>query len=122
MIKDNRVLMTESSKSTQKLPRGVYALALLLFLAGGVMLLAAIILPIQGTNLAPWYVYLLYAAYLLLVGWGLWGAKRWAYLATLLMCVVLSFYQLRAAIVLGQNALFQFLGLVVIFGYLLQPK
>jgi hypothetical protein len=106
----------------RKLPRGVYALALLLFLGGGIMLLAAIVLPIQGTNLAPWYIYLAYAAYLLVVGWGLWGARRWAYLAALLMCLVLAFYQIQTAVVLQKNALFQFLALAVAFGYLIQPK
>ena len=77
-------------EANRKLPRGVYVLALLLFLGGGIMLLAAIVLPIQGTNLVPWYIYLAYAAYLMAVGWGLWGARRWAYLAALLMCVVLG--------------------------------
>jgi hypothetical protein len=114
--------MADGPKSDKKLPRGVYAVAILLFLGGGIMLLAAIVLPIQGTNVVPWYIYLAYAAYLLLVGWGLWRARRWAYLAALLMCVVLAFYQLQAAIVLRQNALFQFLALAVIFGYLIQSN
>ena len=114
--------MTVQSKPERKLPRGVYVLALLLFLGGGIMLLATIILPIQGTNLVPWYIYLAYAAYLLTVGWGLWGARRWAYLAALIMCVVLAFYQLQTAVVLQKNALFPFLGLAIIFGYLIQPK
>ena len=109
-------------KEQPKLPRGVYALALLLFLGGGIMLLAAIVLPIQGTNLVPWYIYLAYAAYLLTVGWGLWGARRWAYLAALIMCLVLAFYQLQTAVVLQRNALFPFLGLAIVFGYLIQPK
>jgi hypothetical protein len=114
--------MIDQQRSNQKLPRGVYILALLLFLAGGVMLLAAIVLPIQGTNIVPWYIYLAYAAYLIVVGWGLWGARRWAYLAALLMCVVLAFYQLQTAIVLQKNALLPFLAVAVIFGYLIQPK
>ena len=114
--------MTAQSKPERKLPRGVYALALLLFLGGGIMLLAAIVLPIQGTNLVPWYIYLAYAAYLLTVGWGLWGARRWAYLAALIMCLVLAFYQLQTAVVLQKNALFPFLGLAIVFGYLIQPK
>ena len=97
-------------------------LAVLLFLGGGIMLLAAIVLPIQGTNLVPWYIYLAYAAYLLAVGWGLWGARRWAYIAALLMCLVLAFYQLQTAVVLRKNALFPFLALAVAFGYLIQPK
>ena len=110
------------AKTDRRLPRGVYALAVLLFLGGGFMLLAAIVLPIQGTSLVPWYIYLAYAAYLLVVGWGLWGARRWAYIAALLMCLVLAFYQLQAAVVLRKNALFPFLGLAVAFGYLIQPK
>jgi hypothetical protein len=114
--------MIDQQKPDRKLPRGVYVLASLLFLAGGVMLLAAIVLPIQGTNLVPWYIYLAYAAYLLAIGWGLWGARRWAYLAALLMCVVLGFYQLQTAVVLQKNALFPFLALAVMFGYLIQPK
>ena len=115
-------VMALQPKSARKLPRGVYILALLLFLGGGIMLLAAIILPIQGTNLVPWYIYLAYAAYLLAVGWGLWGGRRWAYVAALLMCVVLGFYQLQIAVVLQKNALFPFLVLAVMFGYLVQPK
>ncbi|HJZ46215.1 MAG TPA: hypothetical protein VKE41_03580 [Roseiflexaceae bacterium] len=110
------------SRTGKRLPRGVYVLASLLFLAGGIMLLAAIVLPLQGTNLVPWYVYLAYAAYLLVVGWGLWGARRWAYFAALLMCLVLAFYQLQTAVVLRKNALFPFLGLAVAFGYLIQSK
>ena len=115
-------VMALQPKSARKLPRGVYVLALLLFLGGGIMLLAAIILPIQGTNLVPWYIYLAYAAYLMAVGWGLWGGRRWAYVAALLMCVVLGFYQLQIAVVLQKNALFPFLVLAVMFGYLIQPK
>jgi hypothetical protein len=114
--------MATQPKTERKLPRGVYILASLLFLGGGIMLLAAIVLPIQGTNLVPWYIYLAYAAYLLAIGWGLWGVRRWAYLAALLMCVVLGFYQLQTAVVLQKNALFPFLALAVIFGYLIQPK
>ena len=115
-------IMTDQPKPARKLPRGVYILALLLFLGGGIMLLASIVLPIQGTNLVPWYIYLAYAAYMMAIGWGLWGARRWAYLAALLMCVVLGFYQLQTAVVLQKNALFPFLALAVIFGYLIQPR
>jgi len=50
------------------------------------------------------------------------GRAALAYLAALLMCVVLGFYQLRTAVVLQKNALFPFLALAVIFGYLIQPK
>ena len=97
--------MTAKAKVDRRLPRGVYALSLLMFLAGGILLLAALILPIQGTNfvgasVVPWYFYIGYAAYFLVVGWGLWAGRRWAYLAALLMCVVLAFYQFRTAIVL----------------------
>ncbi len=42
------------------------------------------------------------------------------YLAALLMCVVLAFYQFRTAIVLGTNALVQFLLIGAIFVYLIQ--
>jgi hypothetical protein len=114
--------MAVAPKSDRKLPRGVYILAMLLFLGGGIMLLAAIVLPIQGSNLVPWYIYLAYAAYLIAIGWGLWGARRWAYIAALLMCIVLGFYQLQTAVVLQKNALLPFLALAVIFGYLIQPK
>ena len=69
----------------------------------------------------PWYFYLAAGAYFLIVGWGLWGVRRWAYTAALLMCVVLLFYQLRTAIVWQQNVLVPFLVLVVIFGYLVRP-
>lgn len=119
--------MTEPSSEARKLPRGVYILSLLLFLTGGILLLAALILPLTGTNLigtsvVPWYMYALYAAYFFALGWGMWGGRRWAYLAALLMCVVLSFYQFQTAIVLQRNALFQFLALAAIFVYLIQPK
>jgi len=118
--------MTERTASSSKLPRGVYALALLMFLSGGLLLLAALILPITGANvmgssLVPWYLYVLYAAYFLALGWGLWGARRWAYVAALLMCLVLGFYQLQAALVLGRNALFQIAALAAIFVYLIRP-
>ena len=53
-------------------PRGVYVLSILLFLAGGVLLLAALVLPILGANVigdstVPWYLYALYAAYFLAI-------------------------------------------------------
>ena len=119
--------MTTQPKNDRVLPRGVYVLALLMFLCGGVLLLAALVLPflgarVTGAAMVPWYVYLLYSAYFLVVGWGLWGGKRWAYLAMLLMCVVLAFYQFRTAIILQQNVLVPFLVLLVIFGYLIRPN
>lgn len=114
--------MTDQTKAEKRLPRGVYLLASLMFLAGGALLLAAIALPFLGTNLVPWYVYLGYGAYFIVVGYGLWCAKRWSYIATLLMCLVLTFYQFQSAIVLGQNALLQVLVLVAIGVYMLQPQ
>ena len=114
--------MSDQTKAEKRLPRGVYALALLLFLAGGALLLAAIVLPYMGTNLVPWYVYLGYALYFLVVGYGLWGGKRWSYIASLLMCVVLIFYQFRTALVLQQNALLQVILLAAVFIYLLRPQ
>src|ERR1044072_9362998 len=114
--------MTKQVNSDTRLPRGVYVLACLLFLGGGGMVLAAIVLPIQGTSLVPWYVYIAYGAYLLVVGWGLWGARRWAYLAALLMCVVLGFYQIQSALLFGPAALVPLLVLLLIFGYLIQPR
>ena len=114
--------MTNQTQAEKRLPRGVYLLASLLFLAGGALLLAALILPFLGNNLVPWYIYLGYAVYFIVVGYGLWGAKRWSYIATLLMCLVLSFYQFQSAIVLGQNALVQVLILAAVFIYMLRPQ
>jgi hypothetical protein len=114
--------MSDQNKSEKRLPRGVYVLASLMFLAGAALLLAAFVLPYMGTNLVPWFVYLSYALYFVVVGYGLWSGKRWSYIATLLMCVVLIFYQFQTAIVLQQNALFQVILLVVIFIYMLQPQ
>ena len=114
--------MDETASVRRRLPTGVHILALLMFLVGGIWLLAAIALPFLGSNVAPWYIELGAAAYFLIMGWGLWGGRRWAYIAALLMCVVLSFYAFRTAIVLRQNMLVPVLLLVVIFGYLLQPK
>ena len=93
--------MTKARTNDRTLPRGVYALASLLFLAGGALLLAALILPFLGTASVPWFIYLLYGGYFLVIGYGLWGGKRWAFFATLLMCAVLGFYQLQNALVLG---------------------
>ena len=114
--------MTDQTKSEKRLPRGVYILASLMFLAGAALFLAAFVLPAMGTNLVPWYVYLGYGLYFVIVGYGLWVGRRWSYIATLLMCVVLTFYQFQAAIVLQQNALFQVILLVAIFIYMLQPQ
>lgn len=114
--------MSDQTKTKKSLPRGVYLLAALMFLGGAALLLAAFVLPYMGANLVPWYVYLSYALYFIVVGYGLWGGKRWSYIATLLMCVVLVFYQFRAALVLRQNALFQVILLVAIFIYMLQPQ
>jgi uncharacterized membrane protein (DUF2068 family) len=103
-------------------PLGISLLALLMFLVGGVWLLAAVALPLLGTPLAPWYILLGASAYFMIVGWGLWGTRRWAYLAALLMCVVLGFYQLRAALLPGQNVLAPLLVLLAIFIYLVRPS
>jgi hypothetical protein len=112
--------MSELSKSRR--PLGVALLALLMFLVGAIWLLAAVALPLLGSPLAPWYILLGAAAYFLALGWGLWGARRWAYLAALLMCGVLGFYQLRAALLFGQNVLAPLLVLGAIFAYLIQPR
>src|SRR5262245_25299604 len=116
--------MSESTRPerTNKRPLGVALLALLLFLVGGIWLLSAVALPLLGVPPVPWYIYLAAAAYFLVVGWGLWGVRRWAYIAALLMCVVLLFYQLQTAIVLQQNVFVPFLVLVVMFVYLVQPR
>ncbi len=114
--------MSDQTRSEKRLPRGVYVLASLMFLAGAALLLAAFVLPFMGANLVPWYVYLGYALYFVVVGYGLWGGKRWSYIATLLMCVVLIFYQFRTALVLQQNALFQVILLAAIFIYMIQPQ
>jgi hypothetical protein len=114
--------MAEQPVVRRKIPLGVHLLALLLFLIGAIWLLAAVALPLLGAPTAPWYVYLGAAAYFMIVGWGIWGARRWAYFAALLMCVVLLFYQLRTAIVLGQNVLVPSLVLLAIFGYLVRPR
>src|SRR5262245_9160581 len=114
--------MTEPSAARHKVPLGIHLLALLLFLVGGIWLLAAVALPLLSVPPAPWYIYLAAAAYFLIVGWGVWGARRWAYFAALLMCIVLLYYQLQAAIVLGQNVIVPFLVLVAIFGYLVRPR
>ena len=114
--------MTDQTKSEKRLPRGVYVLASLMFLAGAALFLAAFVLPFMGSNLVPWYIYLGYALYFVVVGYGLWGGKRWSYIATLIMCVVLIFYQFRTALVLQQNALFQVILLAAIFIYMLQPQ
>jgi hypothetical protein len=106
----------------RKRPLGISVLALLMFLAGATWLLAGFVLPLVGAAVAPWYIALIAAAYFLALGWGLWGLRRWAYLAALLMCVVLGFYQLQSAIVLGQNVLVPALLLLAIFGYLLLPR
>jgi|GEM_PF-1917154 len=114
--------MTKPSLSSPNRPIGVSVLALLLFLVGGIWLLATIVLPLMGVTLVPWYVYLAAAAYFLIVGWGLWGVRRWAYITALLMCVVLFYYLLRTAIVLQQNVLLPFLLVAAIFGYMLQSR
>ena len=116
--------MTDQQSEAHKenrLPRGIYALALLMFLAGGALGLAALVLPILGTNSVPWLIYLLYGSYFIVVGYGLWGARRWAYFAALMMCAVLLYYQFQNAIVLRQNALVQVLLLVGVATYLLRP-
>ncbi len=113
--------MAEAKNNDRKLPRGVYVLASLMFLAGGALMLAALVLPILGTAMVPWFIYLLYGTYFVVMGYGLWGGKRWAYFATLLMCAVLTFYQFQNALVLGQNALVQVILLVAIAVYMLLP-
>jgi hypothetical protein len=115
--------MSEPTQSQRlsKRPLGVSLLALLLFLIGGLWLLSAVALPLLGIPPAPWYIYLSAGAYFLIVGWGVWGVRRWAYFTALLMCVVLLFYQLQTAIVLQQNVILPFVVLLVILGYLVQP-
>jgi len=113
--------MAERSPHANRRSIGITVLALLLFLIGGVWLLAAIILPLLNVALVPWYVYLAAAAYFLLIGWGLWGVRRWAYVAALLMCVVLIYYTIRTAVVLQRNTLLPFILIAAIFVYLLLP-
>ena len=114
--------MSERLSAPNKRPMGVYLLASLLLLVGGIWLVAAIALPLTGVTLVPWYVYLGAAAYFLTLGWGLWRARRWAYFATLLMCVVLAYYLVQTAVVFQRNVLLPFVLLVVIFGYLIQRR
>jgi hypothetical protein len=114
--------MSEPLLSTRKRPTGIYVIALLIFLVGAVWLLAALVLPFTDATAAPWYVYLGAAAYFLILGWGVWGARRWAYFAALLMCLVLGFYALQTALVLERNALLLLLAPAAIFGYLLRPR
>jgi hypothetical protein len=114
--------MIEHQSSPRKRPLGISVLALLMFLAGATWLLAGFVLPLVSAPVAPWYIALGAAAYFLVLGWGLWGLRRWAYLAALLMCVVLGFYQLQSAVVLGQNVLVPALLLLATFGYLLLPR
>ena len=114
-------MATKQTMSMRKRPLGVSALALLMFLAGGIWLLAGLVLPFTGVPAAPWYIMLGAAAYFLVLGWGLWGLRRWAYVAALLMCAVLGFTQLQSAVVLGQNVLVPALLLLATFGYLLLP-
>lgn len=112
----------EPSQPTSRRPAGVLTLALLMFLVGGIWLLAAIALPLLGQALAPWYIYLGAAAYFLIIGWGLWGLRRWSYFAALLMCVVLEYYTVQAAVVLRSNTLLPFILIGAIFVYLLRPS
>ncbi len=114
--------MPEPLMPARKRPAGIYVIALLMFLIGAVWLLAAVLLPFFDATAAPWYVYLGAAAYFLLVGWGVWGARRWAYFAALLMCIVLGFYALQTAIFLQPNALVLVLVLAATFVYLLRPR
>jgi hypothetical protein len=117
-----KLTMIEQSTHMRKRPLGIAVLALLMFLIGGVWLLVGLALPLLGAPMAPWYIALGAAAYFLAIGWGLWGLQRWAYIAALLMCAVLGFYQLQSGIVLGQNVLVPTLLLLVILGYLLLPR
>ncbi len=114
--------MSIPSPSAPRRPIGIYVLALLLFLVGAIWLLAAIVLPLMGISLVPWYIYLAAAAYFMILGWGLWSVRRWAYLAALLMCVVLAYYLIQTAVVLRQNVLLPFLLVAAIFGYLIQSR
>lgn len=111
-----------SKPSEARRPVGIYVLALLMFLVGGIWLLAAVALPLLSISLVPWYVYLAAAVYFLVLGWGMWGLRRWSYLAALLMCAVLAFYLIRTAVVFQQNMLLPFLLVAAIFGYLIQPR
>jgi hypothetical protein len=112
----------DDHKRLLRRPVGIAVLALIMFLIGSIWLLAAIVLPLLGTQLAPWYILLGAAVYFVVVGWGLWGARRWAYLAALLMCVVLGFYQIQSALLFGPAALVPLLVLLLIFGYLIHPR
>jgi hypothetical protein len=114
--------MTKQPLPAHKRPAGIYVIALLIFLVGAVWLLAALVLPFTDATAAPWYVYLGAAAYFLILGWGVWGARRWAYFAALLMCLVVGFYALQTALLLERNALLLLLAPVGIFGYLLRPR
>lgn len=113
--------MSEQSKTASGRPRGLTILALMMMLVGGIWFLAALILPVLHVAIAPWYIYLGAAAYFLIVGVGLWRARRWAYVCALLMCLVLAHYAILNAVVLQRNALLSFILVATVFVYLLTP-
>lgn len=112
----------QKHSSMRARPLGISVLALVLFLFAGLWLIEGLILPMVGLHSTPWPIALGAGIYFLMVGWGVWGMQRWGYLAALLMCVVLLAYQIRSAMVLGQNVVLQVVVLAVMLGYLLLPQ
>ncbi|MCG8353318.1 MAG: hypothetical protein MI924_36600 [Chloroflexales bacterium] len=101
---------------------GVLLIALLFYTAGAFLLFASALAGQMALAAAPWRLYFLGAIYFIVLGWGMWGAKRWAYFAALLMCAVSAYYLIMSALQLNQFVLVPFTLIALLAGYLVQPR
>jgi hypothetical protein len=105
-------------------PAGIALLALCFYLFGAVLLLFTPIAPRlpQLASVVPWYIYLAGALYFFTLGWGVWGARRWAYFAALAMCAVSAYYVISFAALRDSGTVLSLGLLSLIATYLLLPR
>lgn len=109
-----------------KRPKGIVLLVLLFYGAAALVVISA--LATGGTTSVPSDLAAVITIYLVIIAWGLWRMYRWAWIATLIMFSLSTFYVLSNAALLSENGQITFVQLfspLLFIGlslwYLLQP-
>ena len=109
------------SRKRHATPRGVVALAMLLYLAALVSAAAALVVPAEMLAGLPRWIPLLGALASAILATGLVRRRRWAWFAALVFVAVNGYYLLLATAQRGQNRLLGLTILAVVAAYLLWP-
>ncbi len=110
-----------------KRPKGIILLVLIFYGAAALVVISA--LATGGTTVVPSDMAAIITIYLIILAWGLWRMYRWAWLATLIMFALSTFYVLSNAALLGESGEITYVQIVspllfigVWLWYLIQPK